>query len=464
MSGFKGKGKTALHLSWFAFFLTFVAWFNMAPFNTTLMEVMGFSQGQINVLMICNLALTLPARIFIGGLTDHYGPRKAFSGLLVFSAFICFQFAFANSFEECVFSRLMMGIVGGGFVVGIKMVGDHFPGRQMGFAQGIYAGWGNFGSSAAVFSLPLIADFFPAETGWRVAVACSGLACIIGAFLYWKWAPEAQTDLGKPMSFSGFCIEIGSWKDFILQMMLLGLIYSGLTLIVWKLEAEKFPVMSSGAAWILSAGLFALFIGNVCKCYQVNKESLHGRPQFQYPFIQVVVLSLAYALTFGSELAIVSIYPEWLQTTFGLTVVVAGIAGSSYAFLNLATRPFGGWIADRWGRRKMLIFFSLGGLLATLALSRASGDWPMSLVLALALACGCFMQGGNGANFASVPLIKKELTGKLAGMVGAFGNLGAIFFLTAWSVWGSSGFFLTISVFAVVVLCALFFMKPVRSE
>ncbi len=459
MFGFEGSRQTALHLSWFAFFLTFVAWFNMAPFNTTLMKVLGFTQAQVDILMICNLVLTLPARIFIGGLADYFGPRKVFSGLLVFSGIICIQFALADSFEECIFSRLMMGIAGGGFVVGIKMISDHFPARQMGIAQGIYAGWGNFGSAAAIFSLPLIAANFAPETGWRVAVACSGIACFIGALVYWKWAIDIPFSHKQSLSFSGFNIEISSQKDFILQIFLLSAIYAGLIFIVWKLEDSGYPIISANTAWILSAGLLILFAANIRKCYRVNKESLSGRPRWEYSFSQVAILSLAYALTFGSELAIVSIYPEWLQTVFGLTVVGAGIAGASYAFLNLFTRPFGGWIADRWGRKKMLVIFTFGGMLATFTMGHVTKDWSLIGVLAMALICGVSMQGGNGANFASVPLIRKELTGKLAGIVGAYGNLGAIFFLSTWSLWGAKGFFLTISGFAALVLCALFFLR-----
>ena len=44
-----------------------------------------------------------------------------------------------------VVSRLMIGIVGAGFVVGIRMVSEWFPPAEVGTAEGIYGGWGNFG-------------------------------------------------------------------------------------------------------------------------------------------------------------------------------------------------------------------------------------------------------------------------------------------------------------------------------
>ena len=136
MLGFTETQSRTLHLTWIAFFLTFVAWFNMAPFNTTIMHQLGLTETQINILMICNVVLTIPARIIIGTLTDHYGPQKVFSGLLLFAGVVCITFSLAQSFEGLFINRLLMGVVGGGFVVGIKMIAEWFPDNKMGTAQG----------------------------------------------------------------------------------------------------------------------------------------------------------------------------------------------------------------------------------------------------------------------------------------------------------------------------------------
>jgi NNP family nitrate/nitrite transporter-like MFS transporter len=140
MLKFDARQNHILHLSWLAFFFSFVAWFNMAPFNTTLIRTVGLSQEQINILMLCNVSLTIPARILIGILVDHFGARKVFSYLLIFSAGVCFYFASGESFEDFLIARLLMGIVGAGFVVGIKMISEWFPPEKTGLAQGVYAG------------------------------------------------------------------------------------------------------------------------------------------------------------------------------------------------------------------------------------------------------------------------------------------------------------------------------------
>lgn len=49
------------------------------------------------------------------------------------------------------------------------------------------------------------------------------------------------------------------------------------------------------------------------------------------------------------------------------------------------------------------------------------------------MACSFFVQAGEGAVFAIVPLVKRRMTGQVAGMAGAYGNVGAVTFLTVFS-------------------------------
>jgi nitrate/nitrite transporter NarK len=62
---FSGKTRI-LHLTWFAFFLTFLVWFNHAPLLIAIKDSMGLSDQQIKTLLILNVALTIPARIIVG--------------------------------------------------------------------------------------------------------------------------------------------------------------------------------------------------------------------------------------------------------------------------------------------------------------------------------------------------------------------------------------------------------------
>ncbi|HIJ33435.1 MAG TPA: MFS transporter, partial [Gammaproteobacteria bacterium] len=128
---FTGKIKI-LHMSWFAFFITFMIWFNHAPLMATIRETFNLTSQEVKTLLILNVALTIPARIIIGMLVDRYGPRIVYSILLAVSGVLCMLYAMADSFEQLAITRFMMGFVGAGFVIGIRMVSEWFPAREVG--------------------------------------------------------------------------------------------------------------------------------------------------------------------------------------------------------------------------------------------------------------------------------------------------------------------------------------------
>lgn len=465
MFGFTGKQKSALHLTWVAFFLTFVAWFNMAPFHSAMMKFAGLSSDQIHTLMIANVALTIPARILIGALVDGYGPKNVFSCLLLFASGVCFYFALATDFTSFLIARLLMGIVGAGFVVGIKMVAEWFPPGKMGIAQGIYAGWGNFGAAAAAFSLPVIGLLFSEETGWRVATAFPGLLCLLWAGVYWKYAEELPEQGRKFKVSLSHSIAVTSRRDMALQVGLLLPIYGALLVFIWKLTHPPLPILSPGIAGFFYSGIVILFAVSAWACIQNNSARISaGRipKEEQYEFRQVLILSLVYALTFGSNLAVISMFPRFLETHFQLNVASAGALGSSFAILNLVARPAGGWLSDIIGRRRTLFILVLGTMVSYFLISKAISGWPLGVVIGLALLCSMFLQAGSGACYAMVPLIRKDLTGKMAGMVGAYGNVGAVFFLTIFSFVNEQSFFYILAGYASLVLLSLLFLKSFK--
>jgi len=462
MLNFNTQQNNILHLSWLAFFFSFVAWFNMAPFNTTLIRTVGLSQEQINILMLCNVALTIPARILIGIWVDYFGPRKVFSSLLIFSAGVCFYFASGKTFEELLIARLLMGIVGAGFVVGIKMISDYFPPEKMGLAQGIYAGWGNFGAAAAVFSLPIIASFFPEEIGWRYSVIVSGILCAIWGIVYFIFAKEFSEKNSDFRTGFEHNIEVTTKKDLLLQVLFLIPIYGAMATLVWKLSGHPLQLLSSFTFNILLTVILILYIFNVIQSIRSNLPKLDeiNSSEKKYAFKQIFILSMAYALAFGSQLAVISMFPQFLESTFGLSVAKAGMVGSSFAFMNLISRPIGGWVSDLIDKKRALILFVIGSMIGYTIMTQIDASWPIWSVLLLAFSCSIFLQAGAGACFAAVPLIRKDLTGKVAGLTGAYGNVGAVVFLTILSFTGPEKFFSVAAFYAAIVLISLIFLNP----
>lgn len=456
---FSFKGKTrVLHLSWFAFFLTFVVWFNHAPLMAAIRETMNLTDQQVKMLLILNVALTIPARIIIGMLVDHFGPRLTYTALLLVSSFLCFIFAIADSFETLALARFMLGFVGAGFVIGIRMISEWFPAKQVGLAEGIYGGWGNFGSAAAAMALPTVAMFFGGDDGWRYAIGSTGLLILIYSYVYYSSVtdtPEGSTYF-KPNKTGG--LEITSKSDFFLYLLMNIPLYAALAVLTWKLT--KLGLLVPMSATLIYIALAGLYFFQSYKIFKVNQDIfVNPVPEIhRYKFKQVAILELAYFVTFGSELAVVSMLPLFFLDTFDITPIHAGMLASGFAFMNLVARPSGGWISDKFGRKRTMLIF-LGGLtVGYFVLSQVDSSWPIALAVIATMACSYFVQSGEGAVFAMVPLVKRRLTGQIAGMVGAYGNVGAVIFLTVLSFVSPQIFFMVIAAAAVFTFLAVAFL------
>ncbi|WP_019603560.1 NarK family nitrate/nitrite MFS transporter [Teredinibacter turnerae] len=443
-----------LHLTWFAFFLTFVMWFSHAPMKPLIMAAFDLSVPQWKALLILNVALTIPARIVIGILVDKFGPRTVYSTLLVISGVLCVGFAFAQSYEQLAIMRFAMGFAGAGFVIGIRMVGEWFPARQVGLAEGVYGGWGNFGSAAAAFTLPSLALIYGGDDGWRYAIATTGLiAMVYGVFFYLRArnTPKGSTYF-KPKKSGG--LEVTSRKDFYFYLAMNIPMYLILAVLAWKLSPAGVGLLSQTTTYLLYGVLVVLGVIQFSQILKVNKEMLaDGAPEHdKYSFKQVAILDWAYFVTFGSELAVVSMLPAFFLETFtSLSLVQAGALGAAFAFMNLVARPGGGFISDKFGRRKSLSIFIAGLAAGYFMLSQISGSWPIALAVAAVMVCSFFVQAGEGAVFAMVPLVKRRMTGQIAGMVGAYGNVGGVTFLTIYSFVDASTFFMVIAACAALV-------------
>ncbi len=467
-----------LHLTWFAFFLSFVVWFNYAPFQTAVKEAIGLNEGQVRTIAICNVALTVPARIIIGMVLDKYGPRITYSLLLIYAVIPCLAFAMAQDFTQLVISRLGLSIVGAGFVIGIRMVAEWFPPKEIGIAEGIYGGWGNFGSAAAAFTLPSIAMatafFTVGQINWRLAIALTGIIAAVYGVIYFFSVQDTPSgkvyqrpkrhggmDSGKvyqrPKRHGG--MEVTSQRSFWLLLLMNIPLVGILGVLAWRIAQAG--LISQAQLSIVYLLLLGLYLFQAYKCWDVNRDLMIGKkhyaPEDRYEFSQVALLELTYFVNFGSELAVVSMLPGFFETTFGLGKVLAGMIAASYAFMNLFARPGGGLVSDTLGSRRWTMTVLTGGMGITyLLFSGVSGNWWLPLAIVLTMACSFFVQAGEGSTFAIVPLVKRRITGQIAGNVGAYGNVGAVAYLTLYSLLpagdiGNRIFFQTMGVSALIV-------------
>lgn len=451
-----------LHLTWFAFFLTFAVWFAHAPLLSSIQASLSLTDAQIRALLILNVAITIPARIVVGMLVDKYGPRIIYSMLLVISAFLCIGFAFANTYTSLAIFRFLLGFVGAGFVIGIRLVSEWFPAHQVGTAEGIYGGWGNFGSAAAAMLLPTIALMYGGDDGWRYAIASVGVVCGLYGLVFYKYArntPKGSIYF-KPKKTGA--MEVTSWGDLWLLIAMNIPMYLALGILAWRLSPAGVNLFDDSWMYIFLGVLVVLFIFQTQQTWRINAEHLReGVPEMQkYSFKQVGILNVAYFATFGSELAVVSMLPLFfLQTFEGLTPVTAGLLASGFAFMNLVSRPMGGWFSDKFGRRRSMLVLIAGLAVGYFLMGLIDSYWWIPLAVLVTMACSFFVQAGEGAVFSMIPLIKRSMTGQIAGMAGAYGNVGAVVYLTVLSFVSYSTFFFVIAASALVGLVAIVFLE-----
>lgn len=457
-----------LHLTWFAFFLTFFTWFNMAPLATTMVKTTPWlTMDHLKVFAILNVALTIPARIIVGMLLDKYGPRIIFSGLLIIMSIPTFFFAFGTDWVQLLISRLVLSTIGAGFVIGIRMVAEWFPPKMVGRAEGFYAGWGNFGSAAAAIILPYTAlTMFGGDNGWRYAIAFTGVINLIYGFIYYFMVKDTPVGKIYQKPKKGGAMEVTSWGDMV-QLILWTLPLAGaLGLLSWRLKNLGF--INSSTLNITYGVLFLVFVYQVIKILQVNVPILRkGVPDDdKYNFKNVGVLNATYFANFGAELAVISMLPAFFEVTFELSPALAGLIASSFAFVNLFARPLGGLLSDSLkNRRLVMLTYMLGIGIGFVFMGLINSSWPLILAVFITILTSMFVQGAEGATFAIIPLVKKRITGQVAGMAGAYGNVGAVVYLTIFTMVSSQQFFYILAAGAFVsFVLALFFLEEPKGS
>jgi MFS transporter, NNP family, nitrate/nitrite transporter len=351
------------------------------------------------------------------------------------------------------------------------MVAEWFPPKDIGMAQGIYGGWGNFGAFMAEFSLPLLAGATAVFAGgvynWRLAILTTGIIAALYGVVYYRSVTNTPPgkEYKRPQKY-GSMIVTSAASFYAMLVMNFGLIFA-LGLLAWRLAQPKIHFLSPSGMYIVWAGLVALYTYQTYQAWLVNKDVVTGKktysPQERYNFRQVALLQFTYITNFGSELAVVSMLPMFFEKTFGLAHGMAAMVASSYAFLNLVSRPSGGLISDRSGSRKWTMTMLSAGIgIGYLIASTITGSWPWIGAALVLMMTAYFAQAGCGGTYSIVPLIRPEMTGQIAGNVGAYGNFGGVIYLTIHSFYGDSALFATMGVAALVCAscCAFFLREP----
>jgi len=361
------------HMTWFAFFSCFFAWFGIAPLMIIVRDELQLTKSQVGWSIIASVAVTVFARFFIGWLCDRIGPRLSYTYLLIFGAFPVAGIGLADSFEMFLFFRLMIGVIGASFVITQYHTSVMFAPNVVGTANATSAGWGNLGGGVTQFAMPMVFSMFVVgfgfseAVGWRLAMMVVGGVIFVVGIAYFFLTQDAPDGNYKELREKGMMPEKKS------------------------VTGDYFRAMADYRVWILF---------------------------------------LIYGACFGIELTVNNVAALYFYDYFNLSLVAAGGVAASFGLMNIFARTLGGIFGDNFGAlwglkgRSFWLFVVLLG--EGIALMIFSQMQVLFLALPMLIIFSLFTQMAEGATYSVVPFINKKSLGAVAGVVGAGGNAGAV--------------------------------------
>jgi NNP family nitrate/nitrite transporter-like MFS transporter len=128
-----------------------------------------------------------------------------------------------------------------------------------------------------------------------------------------------------------------------------------------------------------------------------------------------------YSLTFGGFVGLASYLSIFFRDQYAITKVQAGDLTTVVVLFGSFLRPVGGYLADRWGGYRLLLFLLTG---ISLCLAGVATLPSVSIALVLLVMAMGMLGMGNGSVFQLVPQRFAGKVGIMTGIVGAAGGFG----------------------------------------
>ena len=185
-----------LALATLAFFLCFATWGMIAPIAPKLQDQLGLSDTETAIMIALPVVLGSLLRIPLGRLTDRFGGRAMFAGMLVYAAVPPLLVGTAPSYPLLLLAGLLLGVAGASFAIGVPFVSGWFPAGRQGWALGLY-GVGTAGTAVSAFAMPALVD----GPGRAAAGVIYAAALVAFALLWLLTARNAPGTRATPRPF-----------------------------------------------------------------------------------------------------------------------------------------------------------------------------------------------------------------------------------------------------------------------
>lgn len=387
---------TAFWLATLGFFVAFFSWFAFAPLMPEAVKKdLKLSNDQITNSNLASLGGTAIVRLVTGPACDRFGPRKVLVTLLVLGAIPSGLAALVKNIQGLETIRFFISILGGTFVPTQAYTTAFFDKTIVGTANAFSGGWGNLGGGVTVVSMIGVYERFAAagyspHLSWRLCFLVVPVPCLLVV-------AAVILLLGKDH-------PAGKWSNR----------HESDAALTEKNEAS---VSTAQPEQQTVATLLSVFAD-----------------------LRVWMCAVCYCLTFGLETAMDAALPGLINTLFAsdtFTSIDAAYVASTYGLLNLFARPLGGIISDilyaRFGLRAKVYWLlgtaclqgvSMIGLGLYINHSQASIGGVVGFIILIAFVGFA----ANGACYSVYCHLRPASNGAVAGIVGASGNVGGIFY------------------------------------
>jgi len=194
------KAYTVLSLNTIAFTVCFACWMLNGVLVTFLVDnrVFDWDPAQMGMLIGIPVLTGSLMRLPLGMLTDRFGGRPVYAGLMLISAIPMFLLGQATSYADYLLYSLGFGMTGASFAVGIAFSSVWFSRERQGTALGIF-GAGNAGAALTTMGAPTVLNWLTNGgtnlDNWRQLPAIYAAALVVMAIVFY-----ALTTNRKPTS------------------------------------------------------------------------------------------------------------------------------------------------------------------------------------------------------------------------------------------------------------------------